>query len=82
MGPSQDWGSGGDRHWRVWIVGWLELLSKAGTERAIIDGAPNLEQQREDSQLALALLILRRSLPEIDRAMVVKGFLVLGVTLI
>jgi len=44
-GLSQDWGSGGDRHWRVWIVGWLESLSEAGPERAIIDGAPNLEQQ-------------------------------------
>ncbi len=44
-GLSQDWGSGGDCHWRAWIVGWLELLSEAGTERAIIDGAPNLQQQ-------------------------------------
>jgi len=44
-GPSQDWGSGCDRHRWVWIVGWMELLSEAGTERAIIDGAPNLEQQ-------------------------------------
>jgi len=26
-------------------VGGLELLSKAGTERAIMDGAPNLQQQ-------------------------------------
>jgi len=45
LGLSQDWGAGGDRHWRVWIVGWLESLSEAGLERAIIDGAPNLEQQ-------------------------------------
>jgi len=44
-GPSRDWGSGGDRHWRAWIVGWVESLSEAGTERAIIDGAPNLQQQ-------------------------------------
>jgi len=44
-GLSQDWGSGRDRHWRVWIVGWVESLSEAGTERAVIDGAPNLEQQ-------------------------------------
>jgi len=29
----------------VWIVGWLELLSEVGTERAIVDGAANLEQQ-------------------------------------
>ena len=42
---SQDWGSGGYRHWRVWIVGWLELLSEAGTERAIVDGAAYLQQQ-------------------------------------
>ena len=44
-GLSQDWGSGDDRHRWVWIVGWLELLSEAGTERAIIDSAANLEQQ-------------------------------------
>jgi len=44
-GPSQDWGSGGYRDRRVGVIGWLELLSKAGTERAIIDGAPNLKQQ-------------------------------------
>ena len=44
-GLSQDWGSGGDCHWRVRVVGWLELLSEAGTERAIVDGAPNLQQQ-------------------------------------
>jgi len=44
-GLSQVWGSGGDRHWRAWIVGWLESLSEAGTERAIIDGATDLEQQ-------------------------------------
>ena len=44
-GLSQDWGSGGGRHSRTWIVGWLELLSEAGAERAIVDGAANLEQQ-------------------------------------
>ncbi len=42
---SQNWGSGGDRHWQVRVVGWQELLSEAGTERAIVDGAPNLQQQ-------------------------------------
>jgi len=26
-------------------VGWVELLSKAGPERAIMDGAANLQQQ-------------------------------------
>jgi len=45
LGLPQDWGSGCDRHWRIWIVGWLESLSEAGPERAIIDGARNLEQQ-------------------------------------
>ena len=44
-GLPQDWGSGGDRDWRGWIVGGLEFLSEAGTERAIVDGATNLEQQ-------------------------------------
>jgi len=44
-GLSQVWGSGGDRHRWAWIVGWLESLSEAGTERAIIDGATDLEQQ-------------------------------------
>ncbi len=43
-GLPQDWGSGCGRHWRVWIVGWLELLSEAGTECPIIDGATNLQQ--------------------------------------
>jgi len=41
-GLSQDWGSGGDCQLRVRVVGWLELLSEAGTERAIVDGAANL----------------------------------------
>jgi len=44
-GLPQDWGSGGDCHFWVRVVGWLELLSEAGTERAIVDGTPNLEQQ-------------------------------------
>ena len=44
-GPAQDWGSGCDRHWRGWIVCGLEFLSKGGTERAIIDGATNLQQE-------------------------------------
>ena len=38
-------GAGGDCHLRVGVVGWLELLSEAGAERAIVDGAANLEQQ-------------------------------------
>ncbi len=44
-GLSQDWGSGGGRHLRVRVVGWLELLSEAGAERAVVDGATNLQQQ-------------------------------------
>ncbi len=28
-GPSQVWGSGGNRHWRLCIVGWVEPLSVA-----------------------------------------------------
>ena len=44
-GLPQVLGSGGDRHWRVWIVGWLEPLSETGAERAIVDGATNLKQQ-------------------------------------
>src|SRR3954470_22772627 len=44
-GPSQSWGSGGHRHWRVWVVGWQEFLPEAGAERAVVDGAADLEQQ-------------------------------------
>ena len=39
------WGPGSDRHWRAWIVGWVEPLSEGGPERAIADSAPNLQQQ-------------------------------------
>jgi hypothetical protein len=42
LGLPQNWGSGGDRDWRGWIVGWLEFLSEAGTERAIVDGTADL----------------------------------------
>ena len=34
VGLSQDWGSRRDSRWRMWIVGWVELLSEAGAERA------------------------------------------------
>ena len=44
-GTAASLGSGGDRDWRGWIVGGLEFLSEAGTERAIVDGATNLKQQ-------------------------------------
>jgi hypothetical protein len=36
--------SGGNRCLRDRIVGGLEYLSEAGAERAIVDGAANLEQ--------------------------------------
>jgi hypothetical protein len=45
QGLSQDWGSGSGCHGPTWIIGWLELLSEAGAERAIADDAVNLEQQ-------------------------------------
>jgi LysR family transcriptional regulator, glycine cleavage system transcriptional activator len=41
-GLPQNWGSGSYHHWRVWIVGWLEFLSEAGTERAVVDGTADL----------------------------------------
>jgi plasmid stabilization system protein ParE len=44
-GPSQVWGSGGNGRLRVCIIGGLESLSEAGTERPIVDGAANLEQE-------------------------------------
>src|SRR5208283_3626052 len=47
----QRWGSAwrlgvssGNRSSREWIVGGLESLSEAGAKRAIVDGAPDLEQ--------------------------------------
>lgn len=44
-GVPQDWGSGGYYHEWAWVVGWLEVLSEAGTERVIVHGAANLQQQ-------------------------------------
>src|SRR3954470_12379673 len=44
-GLSQSWGSGGHRHWRVWVVGRQELLPETGAERAVVEGAAELEQQ-------------------------------------
>src|SRR5208282_2916033 len=38
-------GSCGNRRLRVRIVGWMEFLSEAGTEGAIIYGAANLKQK-------------------------------------
>src|SRR3954454_13415513 len=43
-GPSQSWGSGGHRQWRVWVVGRQELLPETGAERAVVEGAADLEQ--------------------------------------
>src|SRR5205085_9995433 len=43
-GPSQSWGSGGHRHWRVWVVGRQEFLPETGAERAVVEGAADLEQ--------------------------------------
>src|SRR3954453_5183657 len=43
-GPSQSWGSGGHRHWRVWVVGRQELLPETDAERAVVEGAADLEQ--------------------------------------
>jgi hypothetical protein len=42
LGPSRVWGSSGNRCLRVGIVGGLESLSEAGTERSIINGAAHL----------------------------------------
>src|SRR6185503_17655729 len=44
-GLSRDWGSCRDGCWRMRIVGGLEALPKAGAERAVVDGAADLEQQ-------------------------------------
>jgi hypothetical protein len=41
-GPSQVWGSSVNRCLRVGIVGGLESLSEAGTERSIVNGAAHL----------------------------------------
>jgi hypothetical protein len=45
-GPPQVWRSGGNRlRMRGCIIGWVEFLSVAGTERAVVDRAANLEQE-------------------------------------
>jgi hypothetical protein len=45
-GPPQVWGSGGNHlRMRVRIIGWVELLSVAGTKRTIVDRAADLEQE-------------------------------------
>src|SRR4051794_2531571 len=44
-GLSQDWGSCRDGCWRMRIVGGLEALPETGAERAVVEGAADLEQQ-------------------------------------
>src|SRR4051812_45368052 len=44
VGLSRDWGSCHDGCWRMRIVGGLEALPEAGAERAVVDGAADLEQ--------------------------------------
>jgi hypothetical protein len=62
VGPPQDWGAGRDRRLRVSIINWVELLSEAGTKRAIVDSATNLEQKigpRCDQRICCDLFIRR-----------------------
>src|SRR3954451_10446459 len=62
MGPSQSWGSGGHRHWRVWAVGRQEFLPEAGAERAVVESAADLEQQigpRRVQRICCALTMRR-----------------------
>ena len=44
MALLQSWGSGGHRHWRVWVVDRQEFLPETGAERAVVEGAADLEQ--------------------------------------
>src|SRR4051794_25865902 len=44
-GLSRDWGSGCGSHWRERVIGGLEALPEAGAERAVVEGAADLEQQ-------------------------------------
>src|SRR3954467_7283539 len=43
-GLSRDWGSGCGSHWRERVIGGVETLPEAGAERAVVDGAADLEQ--------------------------------------
>lgn len=43
--PPRNWGSGGNGGWRECVVGWMEFLSEFGTERTVVDRAPDLKQQ-------------------------------------
>ena len=44
LGLSRDWGSCRDGCWWVRVVGGLEALPEAEAERAVVDGAADLEQ--------------------------------------
>src|SRR4051795_3811370 len=44
-GLSQSWGSGCDGRCQVPVVGGLETLPETGAERAVVEGAADLEQQ-------------------------------------
>ena len=44
-GGGHIWGSGGNGGWRECVIGWMEFLSEFGTERTVVDCAPNLKQQ-------------------------------------
>src|SRR5271166_2855178 len=57
-GLPQVWGSGRYRHWWVCIVGGLEFLSESGTERPIVNGAANLQQEIGTSSRPAHLLRL------------------------
>ena len=43
-GLPRSWGSGGDGGLRVAVVGGLEALPEAAAERAVVEGAADLEQ--------------------------------------
>ena len=43
-GLPRDWGSGCGGHWRERVIGGVETLPEVAAERAIVDGAANLEQ--------------------------------------
>src|SRR3954447_10243949 len=43
-GLPRDWGSGCGGHWRGRVIGGVETLPEAGAERAVVDGAADLEQ--------------------------------------
>jgi hypothetical protein len=44
-GPSQVWGSSGGRCLQALIVSWVEPLSEARAERAVVERATNLQQK-------------------------------------